>query len=146
MSFKKAKKKRMSVLFDLDNVKAGMAEQDSVFADIRGHLAALQKVDIKQMLNANATVSPLQEHEVLQILACKLTVKRLDSLKFAIQHVLNNIHRTIDGIPLRLTYIRKIFKYSHASSVHRLLKPRFEKLLKMLIRSEPTNTRCSIYV
>jgi hypothetical protein len=38
MSFKKAKKKRMSVLFDLDNVKAGMAEQDSVFADIREHL------------------------------------------------------------------------------------------------------------
>ena len=116
MSFKKAKKKRMSVLFDLDNVKAGMVEQDSVFADIREHLAALQKVDIKQMMNANATVSPLQEHEVLQILACKLTVKRLDSLKFAIQHVPNNIHRTIDGIPLRLTYIRKIF--NALSSTH----------------------------
>ena len=107
MSLKRAKKKKMSELFDLDNVKARMAEQNSVFADIRKHLAALQETDIKQLMAS--TMSSLQEHEALQLLACKLTVERLNHLKTAIKHIPENIPRIVDGIPLRLTYIYKIF-------------------------------------
>lgn len=70
MSRKSAKKKKMSELFDLENVKARMEEQNRVFADIRKHLAALQETDIKQLMNS--TMSPLQEHEALQFLACNL--------------------------------------------------------------------------
>ena len=107
MSVKRAKKKKMSELFDLDNVKARMAEQNRVFADIRKHLAALQETDIKQLMNS--TMSSLQEHEAQQLLACKLTVERLNHLKTAIKHIPENIPRIVDGIPLRLTYIYKIF-------------------------------------
>ena len=40
----------------------------------------------------------------------------VDILKVAIQHVPGNIPRSVDGVPLRLTYIYKIFKtLSHGS-------------------------------
>ena len=106
MSRKKAKKQRMSALFDPDNVKSKLAEQDMVLADIREHLRAVKETDMKQLMNST---SPLSENEALQVLVCKLTVKRLDNLKIAIQNVPDNIPPVIDGIQLRLTYIYKIF-------------------------------------
>ena len=92
----------MSALFDLDNVKSKLAEQDNVLANICEHLRAVKEVDIKRLAN-------LQEQEALQVLACKLTVKGLENLKCAIHNVPDNIPRVIDGIQLRLTYIYKIF-------------------------------------
>ncbi len=106
MSCKKAKKKKMSALFDPDNVKNKLAEQDMVLADIREHLRAVKETDMKQLMNSTL---PLSENKALQVLVCKLTVKRLENLKIAIQNVPDNVPRVIDGIQLRLTYIYKIF-------------------------------------
>ena len=102
MSAKKTKKHRISALFNLDNVKSKLAEQDNVLANILEHLRVVKEVDIKRLAN-------LQEKEALQVLTCKLTAKGLENLKCAIHNVPNYIPRVIDSIQLLLTYIYKIF-------------------------------------
>ena len=52
----------------------------------------------------------LMEDEALQLLASELSFKGLLDLQDAIQQVPNNIHRTVNGISLCLSFIFKIFK------------------------------------
>lgn len=122
MSHNKAKKKRISSLFDFDNVKAEMEEQNKYFADFREHLEALRNTDIKRIMSD----ASLKEDEALQFLACKLSVESLNNLKVAIQHVPENIPRVVDGISLRLSYIYKIF--STFSSKHGGTQPTIEEV------------------
>ena len=78
MSNRKANKKKTSPLLDFDRIKAGMEEKDKFFTDIRGHLEAIRSVDMTMIVEAGNLISPpLQEEELLQILACKLSVRVL---------------------------------------------------------------------
>ena len=87
-----------------------MEEKDKCFSDIRSHLEAIRGVDMAMIVEAgNVILSPLQEEELLQILACKLSVQVLYLLRAAIHHVPDDILRVVDGVSLRLTYIFKVF-------------------------------------
>ena len=83
-----------------------MEEKDKCFSDIRSHLEAIRGVDMAMIVEAGNVISPpLQEEELLQILACKLSVQVLYLLRAAIHHVPDNIPRVVDGVSLCLTYI-----------------------------------------
>ena len=76
------------------------------FSDIRGHLEAIRSVDMTMIVTAGNMISPpLQEEELRQILACKLSMRVPYFLRAAIHHVPENIPRVVDGVSLRLTYI-----------------------------------------
>ncbi len=108
---RKAKKKKSYTLLDFNSIKAGMEEKDKCLSDIHGHLEALRNIDMKIIVEAANTISssPLQEGEVLQILACKLSVPILNLLRAAIHHIPDNIPRLVNSISLRLTYIFNVF-------------------------------------
>lgn len=106
MSHSKPKKKKPSGLFDLDSIKAKVEDEKRCHNRIRESLRALKEVDL-QCIMADALV--LKEDEALQLLACKLSVEGLLNLRFALQHVPDNIPRVINGISLRLTFVFKVY-------------------------------------
>ena len=53
MAQNKAKKQWRSALFDFDRVKAQMEKESTFLSDVREHLAALQKIDLKQLSEAS---------------------------------------------------------------------------------------------
>ena len=101
------KKKRTSGMFDFENMQSKFQEERRNLNAVHERLKAVNEIDLARLMSY---VCALMEDEALQLLASKLSFKGLLDLQDAIQHIPNNIHRTVNGISLRLSFIFKIFK------------------------------------
>ena len=101
-------KRKKSSFLDYETIKASAVANRDYINEIKGKIAALKDVDFERLM-AMSGLFDLNEDEALQLLASKLTVTGVNSLRRAIKHVPKNITRVLSGVPLRLNFIHKIF-------------------------------------
>jgi hypothetical protein len=108
-----SKKKRVGGLFDIDNIRKRIIEENECVSRVREQIDALGKFDIASILSKGLS---LTEAEILQLLSAKLTFQGVCNMRKAIQHVPSNITRITAGKSLRAHLIWETFNELCAST------------------------------
>jgi hypothetical protein len=110
-----SKKKRMSGMFDFENMQAKFREEKRNVNAARDRLKALKEIDLARLMS---DMCHLMEDKALQLLASKLSIEGLLNLRDTIQHIPNNIPRIVNGISLRISFMFKTYTKKSLSSQH----------------------------
>lgn len=142
MPRKQGEKRKKSSFLDYETIKASTVANRDYVNEVREKIASLKDVDFERLM-AMTGVFDLNEDEALQLLASKLSVTGVNSLRKAIRHVPKNITRVLSDGPLRLNLIHKIFTTENIKSDERCSSVSIDELSLYIKFME---TYCAVFL
>ena len=142
MPRKQGEKRKKSSFLDYETIKAITVTNRNYVNEVREKIASLKGVDFERLM-AMTGVFDLNEDEALQLLASKLSVTGVNSLRKAIRHVPKNITRVLSDGPLRLNLIHKIFTPENIKSDERCSSVSIDELSLYIKFME---TYCAVFL